>query len=650
MNDLPSSLFHPDDKVDGLFGASSALFATSDVGSELDTDLDMAAWLDDNRTSETMLDGAPGQLPSVSRSPSRTSSRKRSHSGEYHPLGSSSTVVPPPLSAGDSSIAVPVVLPLPIELSDVPDRTMMNNNANSLSSILQTVSEIESQIEELRQEQAHLSAPIIKKALSSDSAIALIDTATQPNTDLLASPTADQPSIHNVVQQVIQHGISEPSANVVGMIYAVRHSIEYCTSKFNHLYDTSMLLPNEIHQIDRYLTELNIMSQQVDLFVTELIQMVILDLQPSELVKLVISRQPFPCSVKQNKPVTSPTHVRLLTSARVSVRPTTLCKAIVVLPPSKSKKNNITVNNDEVELDSTYVARFTALTFPHGSRLKSIQLKYGVKVFVSPDSNDVSTSNSGRRSAARDTEVQLESELSGDLIVKTNENQWDECEGALLRKSVWGDEPTAKVSWDRFCNVLQLHYTNATRQDLAAPVRLLTLADFFYIRSLKLKPDCTSVSNKDFKRIWEWFGPYMHRIRYQRHMCTLWNSGAVVGFIDRPTAQELLLRTNLVGAFLLRFSERVAGQFAVSYVVASGSASLTVRHYLIRDTDTAGAKKTLPDFLREYKEFSVLLTVTRNDDGERVITLRNKHDALAELYSKKVDSAFDGYEDVIVAE
>lgn len=70
----------------------------------------------------------------------------------------------------------------------------------------------------------------------------------------------------------------------------------------------------------------------------------------------------------------------------------------------------------------------------------------------------------------------------------------------------------------------------------------------------------------------------------------------------------------------------MAGQFAVSYVVASGSvihphavifvgsllnvvllstdqASLTVRHYLIRDTDTAGAKKTLPDFLREYKEF-----------------------------------------------
>lgn len=139
-----------------------------------------------------------------------------------------------------------------------------------------------------------------------------------------------------------------------------------------------------------------------------------------------------------------------------------------------------------------------------------------------------------------------------------------------------------------------------------------------------------SVSGKDFKRVWAWFGPYMHRVRYQRHLCALWNAGFIMGFLDRPQTEAMLLRTNVVGAFLLRFSERVPGQFAVSYVVSNG-AMLAVRHYLIRDTDTAGAKKTLPDFLREYKEFTVLLTLTRDATRRRCVTLVNKHDALDEV-------------------
>jgi hypothetical protein len=41
----------------------------------------------------------------------------------------------------------------------------------------------------------------------------------------------------------------------------------------------------------------------------------------------------------------------------------------------------------------------------------------------------------------------------------------------------------------------------------------------------------------------------------------------IVGFVDRALAEQLLLRTRTVGAFLLRVSERAPGQFCVSYVV-----------------------------------------------------------------------------------
>ena len=120
------------------------------------------------------------------------------------------------------------------------------------------------------------------------------------------------------------------------------------------------------------------------------------------------------------------------------------------------------------------------------------------------------------------------------------------------------------------------------------------------------------------------------------------------GFIDRPQAENLLYSANRSGAFLLRFSERVAGQLAVSYLVRSiDSGQYVVRHYLIKDSDTAGAKKTLPDFLREYKEFHTLLMLKQRPDGSRYVELHDKHSVLEDLYSKKVESSFEGYEESV---
>lgn len=63
-------------------------------------------------------------------------------------------------------------------------------------------------------------------------------------------------------------------------------------------------------------------------------------------------------------------------------------------------------------------------------------------------------------------------------------------------------------------------------------------------------------------------------------------------------AAENLLSNRQPGVFLLRFSERAAGTFAVAYVKKSRSTGeCSVKHYLLRPGDVAPPQRTLADFL-----------------------------------------------------
>lgn len=74
-----------------------------------------------------------------------------------------------------------------------------------------------------------------------------------------------------------------------------------------------------------------------------------------------------------------------------------------------------------------------------------------------------------------------------------------------------------------------------------------------------------------------------------------------------------------VGTFLIRFSERHPGTFAIGYVINESdpgernekinSLEQRVRHYLIKPEDVH-QKKTLPDFLMECAQFSKFLQVS----------------------------------------
>ncbi len=96
----------------------------------------------------------------------------------------------------------------------------------------------------------------------------------------------------------------------------------------------------------------------------------------------------------------------------------------------------------------------------------------------------------------------------------------------------------------------------------------------------------------------------------------------------------------------------------MSYLV-SGPNGAVVKHYLVKDSDTAGAKRTLADFLKVliclllphdhlkgYREFYVLVLMQVDPaSGQRVLRLVEKNFFLDKYYSKKTENTFVGYEE-----
>jgi len=79
------------------------------------------------------------------------------------------------------------------------------------------------------------------------------------------------------------------------------------------------------------------------------------------------------------------------------------------------------------------------------------------------------------------------------------------------------------------------------------------------------------------------------------------------GFMGREDVNAALFNQE-PGTFIIRFSERFAGQFAIAYI--GNEAPNKIKHYLVQPNDTAAAKKTLPDFLDECRQFTKLLVLS----------------------------------------
>jgi len=271
------------------------------------------------------------------------------------------------------------------------------------------------------------------------------------------------------------------------------------------------------------------------------------------------------------------------------------------------------------------------LVFPHGSRKRVIYMKFQLPIKSGNNIETIETSN------------------TKPFVIKTNENQWQQSEGLLLKLEAFGE--ASETQWFKFANALQKRYLYATKQDQINPSRPLSYQDINFIYHTKFEQNTvptsiTIITVKQYEEFWKWFGPYLYKIRYQRYFLNLWVGGLICGFVSRNESEQVLSNTKSPGTFIIRFTESCPGIFAIAYTVETDPPSQTceIRHYLMQPDDVVGPKKTLPDFLGKHKPFSYVVKVTTDYIRGRLYQQCEKNSVLQEYYSKKVNGKTSGYD------
>lgn len=287
---------------------------------------------------------------------------------------------------------------------------------------------------------------------------------------------------------------------------------------------------------------------------------------------------------------------------------------------SKSKERNIKdmMNSHEV-FDKSGVATFTDLKFSSGTYPNLISLKF---------TTTVTSIINGEKITKK-----VESQLSKPFIVMTNSgSQWKEALGVWIKDQAFEDH--SKIPMARFYNYFQQNYLVATKQDTNSVGRCLEINDFEYLMNAKFKQGLfkQSIQLVEFYKFWDWFGPYVKKIRYQKHMGSLFESGLLACFITGEEASTIL-SDKPEGTFLIRLSERINGEFVITYKYEGG-----VRHYLLQPEDVTDKKRTFIDFLVETHLFVYILQAQISSGTKQWITLE-KHKVLEKFYKKKVLSS-----------
>lgn len=255
--------------------------------------------------------------------------------------------------------------------------------------------------------------------------------------------------------------------------------------------------------------------------------------------------------ITKGKPLEDdPVVVQLLTGSRVEFQSLGKVKATMVVENQQSAKTTAATRTIETEVvsmdESQRIAKYH-LKFLNGTRKNPVTLKFSMQVQVVGGAGTVT----------------VESPPSHPFIVITNECQYEESDGTLLKKDSFGN--SNEIPWFSFANKLQRHFLRATRQDPIKPTRFLSRHELLYIHQKSFNGQGT-VTQAAFDQFWGWFGKGLQKLRYQRHVCSMWQSGLIYGFISRYQVDEAL-KNEEPGTFLIRFSERFPGLFAVGYKI-----------------------------------------------------------------------------------
>eukprot|EP01128_Nolandella_sp_AFSM9_P009401 TRINITY_DN6005_c0_g1_i1.p1 TRINITY_DN6005_c0_g1~~TRINITY_DN6005_c0_g1_i1.p1 ORF type:complete len:655 (+),score=138.82 TRINITY_DN6005_c0_g1_i1:48-1967(+) len=422
----------------------------------------------------------------------------------------------------------------------------------------------------------------------------------------------------------------------------LRQAIEQTTTAIFAMQSEALLNPSLIELSFTLLRELYLERRQLDMYEIEV--------SGNGLpASLVVVQQPFPRCITYRKVIQSPIIIKFISGSctKDKFKPSGKVTAEVVLEEyakvGKRRLETVEMKNGDAILGEDYLASFNDLIFRTGTRKKSIQLRFNLEL-----------------KAADGTTQKIESNLSEPFVVETNAGiQWVDAEGVLLLHETFHSQ--SEITWYKFCNVLQKRYLKATKQDRMTPIRELSLQDLSWLWNTKfafrsstpqpggaLSPPATlskrtMVTLEQVKEFWKWFGPTVHRIKFQRHLSPLWLQGFICGFVSRHEAMVVLQNAS-PGTFLLRFSEQVGGSFAITYVSDSSNADQRIRHYLIKGDDLSGAKKSLADFLGREEMFTNIVQIVTHPQHGRVYQQVDKNSALQKYYSRQKEQNTFGYD------
>ena len=378
--------------------------------------------------------------------------------------------------------------------------------------------------------------------------------------------------------------------------------------------------PLQLDFLERGLAFLDITERQERLYGNEFRQL-ISGGEEHLLAELHAEARTLPDTITKNKTLTVTLTVLKCASQDIAVVQDSLrvhTKGVVGISGQPSGPQQLTSLRH-----SQALAEVTNITVSPGGNQLAVVLKVnsGTRKFATRLVFTVDVAYKGRR-------FTIESNPTPPFISITNDSQYEESKGILFRECVFREEKT--IPWALYGNALLAELARATKQQLGDPTRLFTLFELDHIHE-QFFGRKSLVSLKDSELFWEWFSKFIQRMRYQRHILALWNDGAIMNLVSRDDIARLLASTT-PGTFALRFSEHNPGLFAVAYKTPCTDATGSVRHFLI-STEELGTKRTIPDVLRKYPEFSQLVRVIQGAN-ESHFGVQSKEVALSPYYSR----------------
>lgn len=174
---------------------------------------------------------------------------------------------------------------------------------------------------------------------------------------------------------------------------------------------------------------------------------------------------------------------------------------------------------------------------------------------------------------------------------------------------------------------------------MKCPKRALSPHDLHYFHQRFFSCHST-ISQTEFEVFWNWFGRCMRILRFPRPVKAMWQSGIIYGFMSRE-ASELLLKGQPVGTFIIRFAESPPGRFDIVFVGYE-----KIKHYLVKDEDIRGAKKTFPDFILESPPLLNLLRLTSHPVTEMPVFTSMPKGVILHPYLSphKPETPLEGYQ------